>query len=174
MIDIGTHFHHKLNALEFVLLHQINCQLHGLEIFGWLDKLYISKYMNKIDKSMHTYKEIDRRKGSSEALVRNPPRSVFFSFFDSVKWCTLYSDLICFRMPFRFGDDYDVWSASSQTIPPTSENITGWWARAKPLWKIWVRQLGFFDIPNINGKIKLMLTKPPTRLCLEISSWSLW
>ena len=32
-----------------------------------------------------------------------------------------------------------------------------------PLWKIWVRQLGWLEIPKINGKIELMATKPPTR-----------
>ena len=25
-----------------------------------------------------------------------------------------------------------------------------------PLWKIWLRQLGWFDVPNINGKITFM------------------
>ena len=35
----------------------------------------------------------------------------------------------------------------------------GW---EKPLWKIWVRQLGWLDIPNISGKIEFMATKPPT------------
>ena len=38
----------------------------------------------------------------------------------------------------------------------------GWLVLGLPLWKIWVRQLGWLDNPNINGKIKLMATKPPT------------
>ena len=37
-----------------------------------------------------------------------------------------------------------------------------------PLWKIWVRQLGWLATPNINGKIKLMATKPPTRYAAGI------
>ena len=32
-----------------------------------------------------------------------------------------------------------------------------------PLWKIWLRQLGWLYIPNISGKISKMATKPPTR-----------
>ena len=32
-----------------------------------------------------------------------------------------------------------------------------------PLWKIWVRQLGWWHNPNINGKMPKMATKPPTR-----------
>ena len=32
-----------------------------------------------------------------------------------------------------------------------------------PLWKIWLRQLGWWQQPNISGKIIQMATKPPTR-----------
>ena len=42
-----------------------------------------------------------------------------------------------------------------------NRNTAGWWF--EPLWKIWLRQLGWLFIPNINGKIKKMATKPPTR-----------
>ena len=38
-----------------------------------------------------------------------------------------------------------------------------WLVVGPPLWKIWVRQLGWWMQPNINGTIKLMATKPPTR-----------
>ena len=37
---------------------------------------------------------------------------------------------------------------------------TGWWARATPLKNI--SQLGWWQKPNINGKIQKMATKPPT------------
>ena len=38
-----------------------------------------------------------------------------------------------------------------------------WLVVGPPLWKIWVRQLGWWNSqPNINGKIELMATKPPT------------
>ena len=37
-----------------------------------------------------------------------------------------------------------------------------WLVVGPPLWKIWFRQLGWLDIPNISGKIKFMATKPPT------------
>ena len=42
----------------------------------------------------------------------------------------------------------------------------GWWMQPnfEPLWKIWVRQLGWWMQPNINGKIIQMATKPPTRI----------
>ena len=40
----------------------------------------------------------------------------------------------------------------------------GWWLVVGPaLWKIWLRQWGWWKQPNINGKIKLMATKPPSR-----------
>ena len=31
--------------------------------------------------------------------------------------------------------------------------ITGWWLGKKTLWKIWLRQLGWLEIPNISGKM---------------------
>ena len=40
--------------------------------------------------------------------------------------------------------------------------LVGGWAT---LWKIWVRQLGWLEIPNISGKMPKMATKPPTRMC---------
>ena len=50
-----------------------------------------------------------------------------------------------------------------KTIQKDPENmiylVGGFWP---PLWKIWVRQLGWLLIPNKNGKIKFMATKPPT------------
>ena len=56
-----------------------------------------------------------------------------------------------------------VFSASSAEflVPIRSWNgelqyLVGGWA--KPLWKIWLRQLGWLEIPNISGKIKLMAT----------------
>ena len=36
-----------------------------------------------------------------------------------------------------------------------------WLVVGPPLWKIWLRQLGWWQKPNINGKITLMATKPP-------------
>ena len=39
--------------------------------------------------------------------------------------------------------------------------VGGW---GKTLWKIWVKVNWDDEIPNISGKIKLMATKPPTRL----------
>ena len=38
-----------------------------------------------------------------------------------------------------------------------------WLVVQPPLWKISVRQLGWWMQPNINGKIQKMATKPPTR-----------
>ena len=39
-----------------------------------------------------------------------------------------------------------------------------------PLWKIWVRQLGWGQQPNISGKIKLMATKPPSSYFLFVTA----
>ena len=41
--------------------------------------------------------------------------------------------------------------------------VCSWLVVQPPLWKIWVRQWRDDDKPNINGKIELMATKPPTR-----------
>ena len=51
--------------------------------------------------------------------------------------------------------------------------VGGFWP---PLWKIWVRQLGWLEIPNINGKIKFMATihHPPDDLFSEFSINSCW
>ena len=46
--------------------------------------------------------------------------------------------------------------------------IPNWLVVGPPLWKIWVRQLGWWHKPNINGKIQKMATKPPTSNELEI------
>ena len=43
--------------------------------------------------------------------------------------------------------------------------VCSWLVVGPPLWKIWVRQLGWWSQPNISGKIKLMATKPPTSQC---------
>ena len=41
--------------------------------------------------------------------------------------------------------------------------VGGW---ALPLWKIWVRQLGWWH-SQLNGKMKLMFQSPPTRYCIS-------
>ena len=46
-----------------------------------------------------------------------------------------------------------------------------WLLVGPPLWKIWGRQLGWWQQPNIKGKIKLMATKAPTSIGNE-SSWA--
>ena len=54
-------------------------------------------------------------------------------------------------------------------------DVTHWWVVGPPLWKIWVRHLGWWPQPNINGKIQFMATKPPTSnpyLC-ELICWRL-
>ena len=46
------------------------------------------------------------------------------------------------------------------------QSMTGWWF--EPLWKIWLRQLGWHS--QMNGKIKFMFQSPPTRwawICLK-------
>ena len=49
----------------------------------------------------------------------------------------------------------------SRTPPrPPFWHVAGWWL-SQPLWKIWVRQLGWWNSP-IYGKIK-KCSKPPTR-----------
>ena len=57
-------------------------------------------------------------------------------------------------------------------IPSTSKIVDEhiWLVVGPPLWKIWVRQLGWLETPNISGKIKLMATKPPTRYQSDESS----
>ena len=55
---------------------------------------------------------------------------------------------MCLAEGASFRDDHPTWLVVGE----------------KPLWKNdGVRQLGWLEIPNINGKIKLMATKPPTR-----------
>ena len=39
-----------------------------------------------------------------------------------------------------------------------------WLVVGPPLWKIWVRQLGWWKQPNMSGKMPKMATKPPTRI----------
>ena len=49
-------------------------------------------------------------------------------------------------------------------ISDTSKSIQRLVVWTPPLWKIWVRQLGWLYIPNINGTIQKMATKPPTSI----------
>ena len=68
--------------------------------------------------------------------------------------------------------------------PPldTQYATQNWLVVGPPLWKIWVRQLGWLDIPNINGKIKnwwqpnhqpdsYIIVKPLTIVFVEPTNW---
>ena len=44
--------------------------------------------------------------------------------------------------------------------------VSAWLVVGPPLWKIWLRQLRDEEIPNINGKMRKMATKPPTSIII--------
>ena len=64
---------------------------------------------------------------------------------------------------------------SGSILYETSIFTSGWWLGIPtPLKRIWLRQLGWWQTPNISGKIKLMATKPPTRQSHDLHGpWNL-
>ena len=62
----------------------------------------------------------------------------------------------------------DTWSIS-QTKRWT--RLFYWLVVGPPLWKIWVRQLGWWQQPNINGKIKLMFQTTNQFMCSSMIIW---
>ena len=60
--------------------------------------------------------------------------------------------------------------AASGMTPPhplgDRQQQTNWLVVGPPLWKIWLRQLRDEEIPNINGKMRKMATKPPTSIII--------
>ena len=55
------------------------------------------------------------------------------------------------------------WIRSTRQQTPLPKKNHHWLVVGPPLWKIWLRQLGWLEIPNISGKMPKMATKPPTR-----------